>query len=72
MVEVLVTDEKSGGYEFNEAYFAEINEWAVEHCLSYTGYHVQDVSDASLFWDEIAAYHFIDEADAMLFRLKWR
>ena len=71
MISVLVTDTRSGGYEHNTEYFGAINEWAVEYCESYRGYRVQDVSDASYLWDEIAEYLFDSEADELLFRLKW-
>lgn len=72
MIEVLITDSDSGGYEFNEAFFWAINLWAIENCKSYVGYHVQDVSDVSLQWDEITAYRFDDDADVMLFTLRWK
>lgn len=71
MIEVLINDSKAGGYDNNTAYFAGINDWAVEFCKGYKGYHVQDVSDVSLQWDEIAAYQFEDEQSANWFRLKW-
>ena len=71
MISVLVTDTRSGGYEQNTEYFGAINEWAADHCESYRGYRVQDVSDASLVWDEIAEYLFESEVDEVLFRLKW-
>jgi hypothetical protein len=32
---------------------------------------VQDVSDASYQWDEIAEYLFESQTDELLFRLKW-
>lgn len=72
MIEILVNDSKSGGYEKNSAYFAEIDAWAKEFCSGYLGYHVQDVSDVSLQWDEIAAYMFDDEKGANWFKLKWQ
>jgi hypothetical protein len=68
---VIVNDEKSGGYEFNEDYFATIDAWARAHCTSYQGYHVQDVQDVSLQWDDLAQYRFGDEQDLVIFRLKW-
>ena len=71
MISVLVNDGASGGYEHNAEYFGAISEWAAEHCESYRGYRVQDVSDASYQWDEIAEYLFESEADELLFRLKW-
>jgi hypothetical protein len=71
MISVLVTDSGSANYEHNTEYFGAINEWAADHCASYRGYRVQDVSDASIAWDEIAEYLFESEADELLFRLKW-
>ena len=71
MVEVLVSDENSGGYEYNKEYFATIDQWARERCNSYIGYQVQDVSDVSLYWDEIAVYRFTSDIDVVLFKLKW-
>lgn len=71
MITVLVTDSSSGSYEKNAEYFGAINEWAAEHCESYCGYRVQDVSDVSYQWDEIAEYLFESTADELLFRLKW-
>jgi hypothetical protein len=71
MISVLVTDSGSANYEHNAEYFGAINEWAADHCESYRGYRVQDVSDASYQWDEIAEYLFDSEADEVLFRLKW-
>jgi hypothetical protein len=71
MISVLVSDSGSANYEHNTEYFGAINEWAADHCASYRGYRVQDVSDASIAWDEIAEYLFESEADELLFRLKW-
>lgn len=72
MIEILVNDGKSPSYEHNGVYFTEIDLWAKEHCKTYTGFHVQDVSDVSYQWDEIACYFFQEEnADTTLFRLKW-
>jgi hypothetical protein len=70
--EVVITDSKSGGYDFNEAYFASIDLWAKEFCISYLGYRVQDVSDVSYQWDEIACYWFDRDDDVCLFTLKWK
>lgn len=72
MESVLITDEKAGGYHGNTLYFAVIDAWARKHCSSYQGCEVQDVSDVSLMWDEIAEYKFGQEADATLFKLKWK
>lgn len=67
---VIVNDKNSGGYGFNEAYFATIDAWAQAHCSSYQGYHVQDVQDVDLQLD-LAQYRFGNEQDLVLFRLKW-
>lgn len=69
---ILINDERSGGYEYNRSYFTNIHLWALEHCESYVGMNIQDVSDVSLQWDEIAAYEFGQEKDALLFKLKWQ
>ena len=71
MIEILVSDEKSPSYEQNGQYFVNIDLWAREHLKSYKGFDVQDVSDVSYQWDEIACYLLEDESEATLFRLKW-
>jgi hypothetical protein len=71
--QVLITDEHSNGYEYNETYFNGIDAWAQEHCASYIGFTVVDVADVSgSGWDEIAEYEFRSEQDALLFTLKWK
>lgn len=70
-MKILITDEKSGGYEYNHEYFAKIHNWAKTQCVSYKGFTVVDVSDHSLIWDEIAEYEITDEKDAILFKLAW-
>ena len=73
MVNVLISDRLSAGYEKNAEYFANIDRWAQETlCSKYLGYHVQDVSDVSLIYDEIACYIFVDDASANWFKLKWQ
>ena len=73
MVDVLITDQGSPTYEQNSKYFADIDAWAQETLGSkYLGYTVQDVSDVSLQWDEIACYTFEDEATANWFKLRWQ
>ena len=62
------------GLDWNRAqeYFAQASVWAKNHCVSYVNYHVQDVSDVSYTWDQIAEYRFNNEKDAVMFSLKWR
>lgn len=69
--EVLITDERSPNYDQNKFYFESIDRWAQIHCPTYIGYHVQDVSDVSLQWDEIGCFQFNDEKDQMFFTMKW-
>lgn len=71
MIDVLITDDKSPDYYQNEIFFGERDQWAQIHCPSYVGYHVQDVSDCSLQWDEIACYQFNKEQCANWFKLRW-
>ncbi len=71
MKTVYLTDEKVG-YEEGKAYFKEAADWAKRQCSSYIDYHVQDVSDVSYVYDNIAQYGFNDPKDALLFELKWK
>lgn len=71
MLTVLINDGLSPNYESNHDYFASIDQWAQQHCPTYVGYTVQDVSDVSLQWDEIASYEFRDEKSANWFKLRW-
>lgn len=55
-----------------QEYFAQASVWAETYCVSYINYHVEDVSDVSYTWDQIAEYRFNNEKDAVMFSLKWR
>ena len=68
---VYLTDAKIP-YEEGPAYFKSASEWARRQCASYVDYHVQDVSDVSLEYDNVAQYGFTDPKDALLFELKWK
>jgi hypothetical protein len=70
VIEVYLNDAKMS-YDFAEQHFHNANLWAREHCRSYRGHDVQDVSDVSYYYDNIALYLFEDEQDALMFRLKW-
>jgi hypothetical protein len=52
--------------------FADANRWAQEMCASYRGHDVRDVSDVSVYYDLVAVYVFVNEADSVLFSLRWR
>lgn len=71
MHQVLINDGSTGGYEHNAAYFNKLRQWAQTHCASFVAMHVQDVSDCSLQWDEIAQFTFTDEQDAFWFTTAW-
>ena len=49
-----------------------IKKWARTHCQSFVWTELIDVSDHSYIHDEIAAFYFIDEADKIMFALKWK
>lgn len=70
MIEIYLNDAKMN-YDQSEIYFHNADRWAREHCRSYQGHNVQDVSDVSYIYDNVALYLFKDEQDALLFRLKW-
>jgi hypothetical protein len=71
MIEVYLNDQNIK-YEDAEQYFWSANQWALEHCSSYQGYSVQDVSDVSYIYDNIGLYLFKDEKDVVLFTLRWK
>ena len=52
--------------------FWKIKKWCLAHCKSYVWFDVTDVSDVGYQWDEIAAYWFHDEKDAVMFTLKYK
>ena len=70
MIEVYLNDAKLS-YDFAEQYFFNAACWALEFCPSYKGHTVQDVSDVSYIYDNIALYLFESEGDAMMFKLRW-
>jgi hypothetical protein len=52
--------------------FADANRWAQEMCASYCGHNIEDISDFSMLNDLIAEYTFNNEADSVLFSLRWQ
>ena len=71
MFEVYLNDAKMD-YDESEIYFHNANFWALKHCSSYYSYDVQNVSDVSYHYDNIAFYLFQDEQDALMFQLRWQ
>lgn len=67
---VYLTDEKIP-YEKADAYFKEAADWARKQCSSFVDYHVQDVSDVSYVYDNVAQYGFNDPKDALWFELRY-
>jgi hypothetical protein len=49
-----------------------MKKYCVENKLSLVWSELVDTSDVSAFFDEAAAFYFIDPADATLFRLKFK
>ena len=70
MFEVYLNDARMD-YDESERHFHNADAWAREHCESYVSHDVQDVSDVSYYYDNIALYLFREERDALMFRLKW-
>ena len=50
----------------------EIRAWAYAHCESFIWSESLDTSDVSYEFDTVSAFYFYSEADATLFRLKWK
>jgi hypothetical protein len=70
MIEVYLNDSRMS-YDEGELHFHNADNWAREHCQSYRGHNIQDVSDVSYVYDNVALYLFEDERDAVMFRLRW-
>ena len=49
-----------------------MKKWCRENNLSLIWCELVDTSDVSAFFDEVAAFYFIDPADATLFTLKFK
>ena len=69
-IKVYLTD-KDIEYENVPRHFLTIKNWAHEHCPSFTGVDIVDVSDTSVQYDHIAEFTFGTEKDANWFKLKW-
>jgi len=46
--------------------------WALENCPSFTHRSITDVTDVSYTIDTIYDFYFLEEKDAMWFRLYWQ
>ncbi len=71
-MKVVYLNDKNIPYEQAHAHFKQAAEWARRQCSSFVDYHVQDVSDVSYVYANVAQYGFNDPKDALLFELKWK
>lgn len=67
--QIIISDNDAGGA--GEPFW-KIKKWALAHCKSFVWMDVSDVSDVSLYYDELAVYYFGDERDALMFKLKYK
>ena len=67
----IILDDTGIAYEKVYDRYVAADAWAWEHCKSYKGYEITDISDVSLTNDVVAEYIFADEQDGTLFKLKW-
>ena len=59
-------------YEEAAEYFEEAGAWASRQCQTFVDFDVQDTSDVSYIYDQVAGYRFKDPKDALMFELKWK
>jgi hypothetical protein len=65
-------DDRHLAYDVAYDRFIDAGLWAQDHCESFVTYSIQDVSDHTLYFDQVAEYAFRDERDAVAFALKWK
>lgn len=71
-IKVYLNDERHNfDYNRSRLYFIDAAIWATKHCASYVHFDIQDVSDHSLIYDQIAEYEFTDPRDVFMFKLRW-
>lgn len=70
-MKIVYLDDANMSYEDAEIHFDEAASWAKEHCVSFVGHDILDISDLSYVSDMIAEYKFSDPKDAAWFKLKW-
>jgi len=49
-----------------------MKKWARAHCQSFVWAELVDTSDVSYNYDSVSAFYFIEEADKIMFALKWK
>lgn len=71
-MKVVYLNDSNLDWDLATQYFEDAAKWAQDQCSSFSGHHVQDVSDVSYVYDQVAEYRFADSKDAVWFELKWR
>ncbi len=72
IIKVYLTDEHHNfDYNRSRLYFIDASIWAAKNCSSFKNFDIQDVSDHSLIYDQIAEYEFTDPRDVLWFKLRW-
>ena len=69
---IVTLNDKNKNCDRAKQYYREANAWALEHCSSYDGHEVIDVSDFSYEHDVLALDTFKNEQDSVMFILWWR
>ena len=49
-----------------------IKKWALEHCQSFIWAELVDTSDGDYNYNSVSAFYFSEEADKIMFALKWK
>lgn len=49
----------------------EVLDWVRTNCVSFVSYHTLDVSGVGSTHDTLARFNFAEEADLILFNLRW-
>lgn len=70
-MKVVCLDDANLSYKDAGIHFNEAASWAIEHCVSFVGHEIFDVSELSCVSDMIAEYTFDDPKDASWFLLRW-
>lgn len=69
---VVYLNDANMSYEDATEYFEEAGAWASRQCQTFIDFDVQDTSDVSYIYDQVAEYRFKDSKDALMFELKWK
>jgi hypothetical protein len=50
----------------------QMKKWAQTHCQSFIWAELVDTSDGDYNYDSVSAFYFSEEADKIMFALKWK